>query len=289
MIVPPDDGPDQTMGLQQAAVTLGVHYMTVYRYVRTGRLRATRHAGRWVVAASDLESFEAATAHRSAPGRHGSGHGAPGGHSPYRSRLLDRLLAGDEAGAWHIVESALVGGMGPDRAHVELLAPCLREVGERWAAGTVTVGAEHIASATAGRVTARLAPLCARRGRTHGTIVLGAPPGEQHGLPMTLLTNVLRARGWDVVELGPDTPPSEMIDAAVAADRLAAVGVSVGSESTFERAEGVLAELREHVPGVPLLAGGPAVPDLATAHRLGADRWGADPDQVHVALADGSG
>jgi hypothetical protein len=63
--------------------------------------------------------------------------------------------------------------------------------------------------------------------------------------------------------------------------------VSVGSDSALTRAEGVLAELREHIPGVPLLAGGPAVPDLATAHGLGADRWGADADQVHAAVTGG--
>ena len=274
------------MGLQQAADTLGVHYMTAYRYVRTGRLRARRHAGRWVIAASDLAPFMDATPHPGSPRRRAAPD-ASGARVSHTTRLLDRLLAGDEAGAWHVVESALVGGMGPDRAHVELLAPCLREIGERWAAGTVTVGAEHIASATAGRVAARLGPLCARRGRTLGTIVLGAPPDEHHGLPMTLLTNVLRSRGWHVVELGPDTPPSDMIAAAATADRLAAVGVSVGSDSALTRAEGVLAELREHVPGVPLLAGGPAVPDLATAHGLGADRWGADGDQVHAAVTGG--
>jgi methanogenic corrinoid protein MtbC1 len=263
---------------------LGVHYMTAYRYVRTGRLRATRRNGRWVVTRPDLDAFRRGGA--PPPGRRGAaGKGGAPGLAAHRDRLLERLLAGDEPGAWQVVESALVGGLGPDEAPVELLAPCLREVGDRWADGVVTVGTEHIASATAARLVARLAPLSARRGRTQGAVVLGAPPDEQHGLPMALLANVLRARGWDVVELGPDTPSSDLLDAARSTDRLAAVGVSVGSSGTLEAARRVLADLRAHLPGVPLLAGGPALPDLTTARRLGADGWGADAEAVHAELS----
>ena len=42
--------------LQQAADKLGVHYMTVYRYVRTGKLPATRVGGGWQVDPDDLAS-----------------------------------------------------------------------------------------------------------------------------------------------------------------------------------------------------------------------------------------
>ncbi|MDA8269090.1 MAG: helix-turn-helix domain-containing protein [Actinomycetota bacterium] len=38
-------GGSDVIGLQQAADRLGVHYMTVYRYVRTGRLPATKVGG----------------------------------------------------------------------------------------------------------------------------------------------------------------------------------------------------------------------------------------------------
>src|SRR5690606_26501257 len=160
----------------QAADRLGVHYMTAYRYVRTGRLPADRRGGRWSVAATDVA--ELARHRATAGGTTASGSPAePAAHAPappdddaaasgsarsggdgaarYRARLLERLLAGDEPGAWHVVESALVARIRPDRAHLDLLAPCLREIGDRWAAGTLTVGDEHVASATAARLAAR--------------------------------------------------------------------------------------------------------------------------------------
>ncbi len=314
---------DDTSGLltlQQAADRLGVHYMTAYRYVRTGRLPADRRDGRWAVATADVAELARQRDSASSPAASGTGDdsggrrpsppegdgtggpigvrpgdgdgtGGPIGVRPgdddgerYRTRLLERLLAGDEPGAWHVVESALVARMRPDRAHLDLLAPCLREVGDRWAAGTLTVGDEHVASATATRLAARLSPLRARRGRTRGTVVLAGAPGEWHALPMILLANVLRARGWGVVELGPDTPPEAVVDAARQADRLQAVGVSIGSDGVAAAGARTLAEARTALPDVLLLAGGPGVPDVAAARRLGADAWGADADEVDALL-----
>jgi excisionase family DNA binding protein len=277
--------------LQEAADRLGVHYMTAYRYVRTGRLHATRDGGRWSVAPADVDALSDLRGEASGlTGRpEGSGDGAGGedGADRYRERLLGRLLAGDEAGSWRVVESALVARVRPDRAHLDLLAPCLREVGERWAAGTLSVGGEHVATATAARLAARLAPLRARRGRTRGTVVVAGAPGEQHVLPMTLLTNVLRARGWGVVELGADTPPADVAEAARRADRLVAVALSVGSAESFAATARTAAELRVALPGVSLLVGGPGVADAGVARRLGGEAWGADADEVDALLSAG--
>jgi excisionase family DNA binding protein len=287
----PDAGGDEraTLTLQQAADHLGVHYMTAYRYVRTGRLPAIRRDGRWSVATADVAALADSRAgtptHADGDGRDDHSRGDGRGVDRYRARLLERMLAGDEAGAWHVVESALVARMRPDRAHIDLLAPCLRELGERWAAGTVAVGDEHVATATAIRLAARLAPLRVRRGRTRGTVVVAGAPGEQHGLPITLLTNVLRSRGWGVVELGPNTPGASVVDAARHADRLVAVAISVGSDETFGSSSRMLAGLATALPGVPLLVGGPGVPDGAVAHRLGGEAWGADADEVDALLA----
>jgi methanogenic corrinoid protein MtbC1 len=206
----------------------------------------------------------------------------------HEARLLARLLAGDEAGAWQVVEEALVSRTTPDRAHLDLLAPSMAEVGRRWAAGELSVGDEHIASATAMRVAARLAPLCARRGPHRGTVVLGGPPDEHHALPLVLLTNVLRSRGWRVVELGPHTPLSDFVAAARSADRLRAVGVSSGSTGTTGSAAALVAALRAALPDTTLLAGGPGVPDAAAAEALGADGWGADADAVDALLGTGT-
>ena len=50
----------ETISLTEAAERLDVHYMTAYRYVRTGRLHATKQGGQWVVPVEEVENFNTA-------------------------------------------------------------------------------------------------------------------------------------------------------------------------------------------------------------------------------------
>lgn len=50
-------GGSREIGLREAGGVLGVHYMTVYRYVRTGRLAARREGGDWLVHRAEVEAL----------------------------------------------------------------------------------------------------------------------------------------------------------------------------------------------------------------------------------------
>ena len=88
--------------LQAAADALGVHYMTVYRYVRLGVLPAERRGRSWVVRQEDLDHF---VAERNEPVEPGTRRSVD-----WASRLERRLLAGDRAGAKSVVDAALSAG-----------------------------------------------------------------------------------------------------------------------------------------------------------------------------------
>ncbi len=264
------------IGLGEAADMLGVHYMTAYRYVRTGRLPAVKVAGQWRVEPADVDRLL-----RPEP--------AAGVRAPRRawarSRILDRLLAGDEVGAWHVVEAALASGAEPAEVHLELLVPALRAVGERWEAGSIDVGDEHRASVVARRVIGRLGPRFNRPGRKRGVVVLGAVAGERHEIPGAIVADQLRGAGFEVVDLGADTPAASFV-AAARQLQAAAVLVSVtGSGHEPAVAETVAALRAGHRRA--LLVGGAAVPDERAALGLGSDRWtGSDARQVVAAVED---
>jgi len=247
--------------LYEAADRLGVHYMTAYRYVRTGRLPAVKVGAEWRVRPSDLSSLvrdPLATPHR----RRGD----------YYRRLEDRLVAGDEAGAWAVTQNALAAGVEPEELYLDVLAPALVDIGNRWAEGDVTVAEEHRASVVAGRLVGRLGPLFARRGRKRGTLVIGAPADDQHGLPAALIADLLRGRGFTVLDLGANTPVSSFVDTAVEAERLVAVGLSATTAGNDEVIAATIAALKQAVTA-PIVLGGHAVPDEETAEALGADHW----------------
>jgi excisionase family DNA binding protein len=265
--------------LQEAADRLGVHYMTAYRYVRTGRLPAHRTGGQWKVDPADLR---AVIANAGTPGRLAAG-GRGRSRTELCRRLVDRLIAGDETGSWEVVETALARGATPDEVVVDVVGPAMRIVGEHWQDGTLTVDDEHRATSVVMRLVGRLGPLFARRGVKRGVVVLGTPPGERHGLPTALATNVLRGRGYDVIDLGADVPVDAFADAVskVESPLTAAVGVTAGNHDRAVRA--IVRAVHEKAPGVPILVGGAAVADAAHAARLGA-RW-AGTDATALAAA----
>ena len=262
-----DDAPD--VSLREAADHLGVHYMTAYRHVRTGRLPAELVEGHWRVRRRDLTRTEP----------------RPAGRRPTAARLADRLVAGDEGGAWSLVEGALAGGRGPVDVHLDLLAGAMRLVGDRWAEGTTTVDEEHRATAVCHRLVGRLGPRFVRRGRNRGAVLLAAAPGDTHALPVALAADVVRQAGWSVVDLGGSVPADAVAGAAAGTDRLVAVGMCASTTGQ----EPVLAEavsaVRDAVPGVPVLVGGGAA-DAGLAERLGVDGWAADAAGLVACLSD---
>ena len=193
--------------------------------------------------------------------------------------MLDRLVAGDELGVWQLVESALAGGAEPSEIHLELIVPALRAVGEKWARGEISVADEHRASVVARRVISRLGTRFTRPGRKRGTVVVGAVAGERHEIPGAIVADQLRGAGFDVVELGADTPADSFVTAA-RRHRPVCVLISVtgaGHEKAVAEAVGALRSEIE----VPILLGGAALADEDAALRLGSDCWtGVDATQV---------
>lgn len=254
---------DERISLQETADRLGVHYMTAYRYVRTGRLPATRDGVLWLVDPADVERL------RSAPPRRRRGTS----RADAPAEVAARMVAGDEAGTWGVIEAVLAGGAEPADVYVDILVPALRLVGEGWADGTYTVADEHRASAVALRIVGRLGPRFARRGRKRGNVVVGAVEGDDHGLPSAIVGDLLRGAGFEVFDQGPNTPAESFLDAARSANRLVAVAIVVTTGDRVDRAEAAVELLHDSEVGAPILLGGAAIVDDSHARALGADGW----------------
>ena len=245
---------------------LDVHYMTVYKYVRTGRLPARKVSCAWQVSPDDVAAF---AAHPRAVAT-----GAGSGRDRYAELLENRLQRGDEAGAWRIIDDASAGGMGPADVLLDLVVPAMASIGDQWERGRVDVADEHRATATASRLVARLGPRFAVRGRPRGHVLLGAAPGDHHGLPTAILRDLLRGRNLEVTDLGADVPVDSWSIAAASAEigspRLVAVGI--GATTPDETLHAALLVIRAATEA-PIVLGGrvsnTAVPPdpVPTLHR----------------------
>ena len=260
---------DEYLTLQEAAEALGVHYMTAYRYVRLGLLPASKVGASWRVDREDLDRFS--TDEGAVVGR---GRQKP---APWTERLESRLRAGDELGAWGVIEAALASGANTEDVYLDLIAPAMIGIGEAWARGEVDVSVEHRASAIVLRLLGRLSPRFSRRGRSRGSVVLGGAPGDLHGLPVAILADVVRSAGFSGVDLGANLPARSFVQAARDADRLIAVGVSASTEGNDRAVASAIDALHAALgDSIPVLVGGSAVRDERHALSLGADCWALD-------------
>lgn len=265
-----------TMSLAEAADELGVHYMTAYRYVRTGRLPATKDGAEWTVKRADVATFRH---HQSVPKGRGSRRAS------YPSELQDRLLHADEAGAWGVIEQGLASGMEPSEVLLDLLSPAMAGIGEGWARGEISVAEEHQATATATRLVGRLGPRFARRGRKRGLVIVGAPADDTHGLPSAIVGDLLRGRGFAVTDLGPDAPAESWAATATATGDgtgppgLVSVGVCATTPDNDEAVAETIAAIHRTTPA-PVVLGGHGVTSSKHAEALGADRYSGSAAEV---------
>lgn len=258
------------ISLHEAAERLGVHYMTAYRRVRLGVLPARKVDGTWWVDPADLAA-------PTAVGRGRRRAAGPPRSATWRLRLQDRMVDGDSAGAWQVVEAAMASGMPPRDIYIDLLTPTLHAIGGAWQSGDIGIEQEHLASNVAATLIGRLGARFARRGRKKGVVLVAMPPGERHGLGVAMLTDIVTQDGYEVRNLGTDTPAASLVAAIAGADRLAAVVISVVDAGRRPAARRLLAAARRERATVPLIAGGFGIPDERSAIDLGADAWAADP------------
>lgn len=271
-----------TLTLHEAADELGVHYMTVYRYVRHGLLEASKPGGTWQVEVEALERFRAGE----------QGPVEPGEKAPWSERFESRLMAGDTAGSWGVIEAAMAAGNDLDALYLEVVAPALASIGARWERGEIDVAVEHVASGVATRMMGRLGHRFARRGRSRGVVVVGAVADEAHALPVAMIGDLLRLRGWSVTDLGADVPAASWSHAVSSASDAVGAGVSVMGADLLPAAGEVCHAIKAARPDVSVVLGGRAIESDEHAVALGADgfaRSAAEMDALLQRRARGAG
>ena len=128
----------------------------------------------------------------------------------------DILLAAqrlDQPGIEATLDEAL-RSTPPVPFYEDLIAPLLREVGERWHQGTLTVAEEHLISFAARERLISLLAGAPRKAAHH--VICACPQEDQHELGLIGAALRFRHAGWRVTFLGARTP-AEHLERAVRA------------------------------------------------------------------------
>ena len=246
---------EKMLSLNEVAERLGLHYMTVYKYVRSGKLPGHKNGGAWEVAEGDLSSLSELE-----PAPSGRGYRALGKKS---GLFLQAIIAGDQSGSWSIINGALESGASVEDVICEVVVPALRSVGDEWAHGRLQIFEEHRATSIVMATLGRMQGLPQRRGRKRGTVLIACPVNETHGLPAAICAELIRSRGFTPFNLGADNPIETIIDAAASTDELMAIILSTVSSTPQKVVVDSVEELTEQFPNIPIMVGGvwPELPD----------------------------
>ncbi len=180
----------------------------------------------------------------------------------------------------------LFAGGSFERVVDDRLGPALRALGDAWAAGTLSVGAEHAASHA---VLRRLSASFEAAGRASDArpVLVGLPPGSRHEIGALAFATAARRRGLAVVYLGADVPRRELDRGRCGRRWPARSSSGFPPQADVATAESVARTVTEAGGAVVVAIGGPGAADASvppSVLRL-MDGIGAAAEMLEDALA----
>ena len=147
----------------------------------------------------------------------------------YQQRLYAALVAMDEAQAGVVLQEAQAL-FDLTAICLDIIQPCLYQIGEAWYRGELRITTEHFASQY---LRGRLLNLFQAYPMRHSAprVVVGCAPGEFHDIGSLMLALFLRREGYRVDFLGADVHLEDLSEYA-RAERPALICLSANSETT---------------------------------------------------------
>lgn len=173
------------------------------------------------------------------------------------SRFVEAAAALDGRAVARVLDEMFMLGSF-ERVAQDLLFPALRALGDAWAAGRLSVAAEHAASHSVARRLAAALDAAGRALSAREGVVVGLPPSGRHELGALVFATVARRSGLAVTYLGADLPVADWVSACDGADA-AVIGVVV--ESDVAPARRVVDALLSAHPSLMVAMGGPMAPE----------------------------
>jgi methanogenic corrinoid protein MtbC1 len=193
---------------------------------------------------------------------------------------LGHLLLADGRAAREAIERARTEGVPAAVLYLRVIAPAMHEIGRLWETAQISVAQEHLSTQITQAAIATLSVhLQGRPPVGAGRVAVAASsPGEMHVLGTQMVADFLETQGWEVLNLGADSPAAEVAElahrraAAVVALSTALPGHLLSVRRTCQ--------LLRQLPQPPfIVAGGRAYGgDAQRALALGADAFADDPE-----------
>jgi len=194
-----------------------------------------------------------------------------------KEELKEAIIKGKRDAVEPLIRKALSEGSGPEEIMDEMMIPAMDIVGDRFSRNEIFLPEMMIAARAMNTGLEILHPMLVAKGVSgKGKVVIGSVKGDIHDVGKNIVSMVLQGAGYDVINLGVDTPPEKFVDAVrqhqprfVLMSALLTLTMSMMEETIKAlKQAGLREKVKVGVGGAPLTQN--------FADRIGADFYGKD-------------
>lgn len=191
------------------------------------------------------------------------------------ARLRESILETDPEAAAAAAQAAVDGGVSPMDA-IGVASEAIIEIGDLFERGDLYLPSLMLAGEAMKLSMEVLSPhLSAKEASTKkGKVVIAAMSGDIHDIGKNLVATMLSVHGYEIIDLGVNVPPMEIIDAAQREKaRFIALSALMTTSMPYQRdVLDLLKEMGVRNRFYIIVGGGPVTSDYAK--MIGADGWG---------------
>lgn len=173
------------------------------------------------------------------------------------------------------VQEALDGGASADEI-LDSMGVAMDEVGRKFQANEIFVPEMLVAAKTMQRGVGVLKPLLGGDAiGKYGKFVMGTVAGDLHDIGKNLVTMMIEATGFEVIDLGVDVPAEKFVETLKANPDCKICGLSALLTTTMDAMKDTVKAIRDAGIDVKIMVGGAPITQ-AFADEIGADAYTTD-------------
>lgn len=194
-----------------------------------------------------------------------------------KEQLKEAIIEGFEPEAKDFTERLLHDGADPVELVNGTLIPAMDTVAERWKNGDYFMSDVILcANAFSASMDVITPALQKSNFKTYGKFMIGVVQGDMHDLGKNIVVAMLRANGFEVIDLGINVPIEKFVE-AVRQEKPDILGIGAYMSTTMGLLKEVVDALKANGlrDGLKITVGGVCVTEAA-AETAGADAYGGD-------------
>ncbi|MFO7832461.1 MAG: cobalamin-dependent protein [Desulfuromonadaceae bacterium] len=195
-----------------------------------------------------------------------------------KNNFLNVLLEGDHREAVRLSEIMVRSSGDLEDFYLNIVQPCMYEIGILWERGFISVAQEHLASSIVSRLLAGVSMVDITAAPLKNRAVITAAPDEFHETGAWMVSDMLEHDGWQVRYLGANTPAEDLIK-MLKSFHPHLLALSVTMPFNLYKAQEVIRSIKSEagLKDLYIIVGGNAFSQSKDLWRkTGADAWAAN-------------